>query len=207
MVKTETLKELLNRTRELEKKHSFIEWETIALNISAVINSLPICHNQDDRGTSDVISLICPNMFLIGRNNSRSPAGFVEVEGNPITALNDIRETNEGLLNLLGEFVHRFIPGKKVIKSVPPLVGDIVLFTSKEAERSRNIQFKYGLVEETEVHGRPNKIRIKYRNPGETIFREAERSIQNVTLIIGINDVDFNTSEHYIVAALQRRHL
>ena len=50
--------------------------------------------------------VICQNMYLIGRNNNRSPDGFAVIETNPTKALRNIADTNEELLNLLENFVH-----------------------------------------------------------------------------------------------------
>ena len=77
----------------------------------------------------------------------------------------------------------------------------------KEAQRSRNIHFKYGRIIRTDVDGRVNKVRIKYRNADEVVMREVERNIKDVILIIGVDEIDFNTSDHYTAVALQERYL
>ena len=104
--KVKVLKEFLEKSSENGKRHSYLEWESIVLNISAAINSLPICHNQDDRQIDDMLGLITPNMFLLGRNNERSPAGFPQIECNPGRLLDSVRAMNDGLLDLLGDYVH-----------------------------------------------------------------------------------------------------
>lgn len=205
--KCKALKELLEKAGETGRKHSFIAWETIGMNIAATINGLPICVNQDDRTSSGEYSLISPNNFLIGRNNSRSPDSFVHFEGDPVKALDDLAETDKKLQDLLAEFVHRFIPGVRYTKENSPTVEDVVLFVSKEADRTRNIKYHYGRVVETSVEGRTNKVRILYRNATEAVNRIIDRNVKDIVLIKGIDEIDFNTESHYLAASVQRKFL
>jgi hypothetical protein len=205
--KVKVLKDFLTKSGELGKKHSYLEWETICLNISAAINGLPICHNQDDKHADDSLGLITPNMFLIGRNNSRSPEGFVKIEHNPIKALRNLSESSSMLLDLLGDYVHRFIPGKRLAEGQCPDIDDIVLFVIKESERSRNIKYRYGRIIKTDVHGRGNKVRIRYRNSSEAISREVDRNVKDIVLIQGSDEIDFNSLEHCLAANIQKRYL
>ena len=205
--KVKALKDFLYKSRELKRKHSYVEWESIALDVAAVINNLPICHNQDDKQIEDTLGLVTPNMLLIGRNNTRCPTGYVSFEINPVKALNNIQEMNDRMLDLLGQFVHRFVPGKILSDGDQPDLGDIVLFTMKEAIRSRNIGYRYGKVIEVNVDGRVNKTRIKYRNADEVVFREVIRNVKDLILILGSGDIDFNTQEHYLQSVIQKRYL
>ena len=201
------MKEFLEKSQEVSKKHSYLEWETICWNIASAINGLPVCHNQDDRYIQDDLGLITPNMFLIGRNNSRSPDGFLVMENNPVKALMDLEEMNSKLLDLLGHYVHRFIPGKRLAEGQQPDVGDIVLFVMKESERSRNVKYKYGRILDTNVDGRPNKVKIEYRNANEVVKRIVDRNVKDVVLIKGSNEIDFNSPEHCIAAGIQQKYL
>ena len=206
--KIKVLKQFLEKSGDLGRRHSFIEWETIAVNVASVINGLPICHNQDDRGDSqNELGLISPNMFLIGRNNNRAPERFVSFESNPARAIKQLSETNNKLLELLGDFVHRFIPGRKFSECSPPSVDDIVLFISKEAQRSRNVAYKYGRVVETHVDGRANKVKVSYRNSDEVLMRTADRNIKDLVLILGSDEIDFNTHEHQLASRIQQKYL
>lgn len=205
--KVKALKEFLEKAGETGRKHSFIAWETIGMNIAATINGLPICVNQDDRTSLGEYSLISPNNFLIGRNNSRSPDSFVYFEGDPVKALDDLAETDKKLQDLLGEFVHRFIPGVRYTKENTPALQDVVLFVSKEAERSRNIKYHYGRVIETCVEGRTNKVKILYRNATEAVNRIIDRNVKDIVLIKGIDEIDFNTESHFLAASIQRKFL
>ena len=206
--KIKVLKEFLTKSGELGKRHTYIEWETICLHLSSVINGLPICVNSDDR--SDTLSeygLICPNMFLIGRNNNRAPEKFVTLEINPAKALQELGQTNERLTDLLGTYVHRFIPGQRYTNFRPPEIGDIVLFIAKEADRKRNVHYKYGRICSTNVDGREDKVTISYRNATEVVMRTVDRKVKDLVLIIGSDDLDFNTYEHQLASWVQQKYL
>ena len=205
--KIKILKEYLEKIGHTKRKHSFVEWESICLSISSMINGLPICHNQDERNAGDELGLITPNMFIMGRNNNRSPEGFASMEFDPNRALERMSDINSQLLDILADYVHRFIPGRRLAEGQTPEEGDIVLFVMKEAEKSRNVRHKYGRILSTNVDGRPNKVRIIYKNHSETIMREVERNIKDVVLIRGSNEIDFNTVEHYLAARIQRKYL
>jgi hypothetical protein len=202
------LREFLEKSGELGQRHTYVEWETICLKISSMINGLPMCYNSDDRGDAlNELGLITPNMFLLGRNNSRSPSGFVTMEFNPAKALKELTETNHKLVELLGDFVPRFIPGKKFSDLNPPEIGDVVLFVSKENMRSRNVQYKYGRITATFVDGRINKCTVEYRNSDEVVIRSVDRTVDNLVLIVGSNEVDFNSYEHQLASWIQQKYL
>ncbi len=206
--KVKVMKEFLVKSGSLCQRHTYIEWESIALNISSVINGLPICTNSDDTAnTVGELNLITPNLFLLGRNNARAPERFVTLETNPGRALKELANTNQQLLDLLGNYVHRFIPGKKYSDVHPPEVGDVVLLLLKEAERSRNKVYKYGRVIKLNVDGRINKVLVEYRNADEVVMRQVERNIKDLVLILGCEEIGFNTLEHYLASWVQRKHL
>ena len=146
-------------------------------------------------------------MYLIGRNNSRAPDGFVMVEPSPSKALKNLQEMENALLDLLGDFVHKFIPGKRFTEVEQPEIDDIVLFVMKEAERKRNVKYKFGRVIEINVDGRDNKVKVEYHNATEVVRRVAIRSVKDLVLIKGINEIDFNSHEHCLVASLQQKYL
>ena len=110
-------------------------------------------------------------------------------------------------MNLLSNYVHRFIPGKRYSDVRPPEVGDIVLFLHREAQRTRNQRYKYGRVISINVGGRINKTLVEYRNADEVKMRQVERNIKHLVLILGCEEVEFNTLEHYLAIDVQRKHL
>ena len=204
--KVKALKEYLEKASETSKRHSYVEWETCGMNVASLINGLPICVNQDDRTSLGELSFITPNHFLIGRNNNRAPEKFVKIE-DPREALESLAEMNKMLYDLLGNYVYRFIPGRRYTVENGPDTDDIVLFISKEAERSRNIRYKFGRIIGTGIDGRANKVKIQYRNASEAIFRTVDRNVKDLVLIKGIDEIDFNSDSHRLAASIQRKFL
>ena len=135
------------------------------------------------------------------------PDEFAVIKTNPAKALRNIAETNEELLNLLGNFVHRFIPGRRYVDGDIPNTDDIVLFVTKEAERTRNIGYQYGRVVELHVDGRANKVLVEYQNSNEVVKRKTTRNVKDLVLIHSSDELDFNTSEHMLAAAIQQKYL
>ena len=206
--KVKVLKEFLMKSGELGRRHSFIQWETIVSSVSSFINGLPVCSNSDDHGgTYGDLNLITPNLLLIGRNNARSPEGFVSFTTNPGKALKNIAETNQLIYDLLGQFIARFIPGKRFTNSRPPEVNDIVLCLMKEAQRTRNCVYKFGRIIEVFLDGRPNKVLIEYQNSTECTKRRVERNVQNLVLILSVNEISLNSYELHQAAYAQRKFL
>ena len=77
---------------------------------------------------------------------------------------------------MLENFVHRFIPGRRYVDGDIPNTDDIVLFVSKEAERTRKIAYQYGIVIELHVDGRANKVLLEYQNSNEVVKRKTTMS-------------------------------
>lgn len=206
--KIKVMKDFMNRASTLGRKHSFIEWESLGLNISSMINGLPVCSNSDgSAGVYGDLHLITPNMFLIGRNQSRAPEHFMEFDFNPGRAIREIKETNQKIYDLLGDYVTRFIPGKKFSSSRGPEVGDIVLLLMKESERSRNSVYKFGRIIEIDIHGRQNKVKVQYQNYNESVKRTVYRNVQNLVLILSSCEISMNTYEHFAASWAQKKYL
>ena len=206
--KIKVLKDFLEKGSLVSSKHSYLELETIGLNVATMINSLPITANQDDQAnTMGELGLICPNLFIMGRNNARSPERFVSLDFNPAKALKELAATNEKLTEILGDFIPRFIPGKRFTDVRPPEKNDVVLFVAKESNRSRNIEYKYGKIIETNVDGRINKVLVEYRNADECVKRKVERNIKDLVLILSSDEIDFNSAEHQLASWVQQKYL
>jgi hypothetical protein len=206
--KVKVLKNFLEKAGEIGIKHSYVEWETVGLRCASMINSLPITANQDDRAnTMGELGLITPNMFLLGRNNARSPERFVTMDHSPAKALKELAATSQKLVDLLGDYVHRFIPGKRFTDARPPEVNDVVLFVYQEAQRARNIGYRYGRVIATKVDGRVNKVVVEYRIADEVVMRKVERNIKDLVLILGTDEISFNSTEHQLASWIQQKYL
>ena len=202
------LKHILESTAELGKRHSYLQWETVAASITSTMNNLPITHCMDAADLNhDVFGFITPNNMLIGRNQDRAPEGPVDLDAKPSKLLQNIADLNDSMQEILANNIHRYVPGKHIYQGQLPTVGDVCLFLHKENQRSRNCKYKFGKIAAVNVDGRPNKITIKYRNAQEVNPREVDRNIRDVVLIRSINDVDFNNPENWIAQEAQRKYL
>ena len=113
--------------------------------------------------------------------------------------LKAISEITNIMYDHLEKNIHKYVPGKRVSTSNPPRVGEIVLFLAIEAERKRNERFKYGMITETCVDGRLNRVRIKYRNSNEVVHRSTTRNVRDIVIIMNLEDLDFNTVDQQLI--------
>ena len=206
-VRVKLIREMLKTTSESSKEHSYLMWETVCSTISNMLNNMPIAHCSDQNGVDDPIFLVTPNSLILGKNQNRSVSGPIELEdcyvNNQFTNANEITELVQ---SQIAKMAHKYVPGRKVCKASPPLIGEIILFVMKESERSRNVQYKFGRVIENYVDGRENKIRIKYKNSTELVFREVCRHINEIVVILSLQDLKFDTM-HQQLHELQMKHL
>ena len=72
---------------------------------------------------------------------------------------------------------------------------------------TRNVKYRFGRVIKIDVDGRQNKVRIRYRNAAETVFREVDRQVKDVVLIQGSEELNFNSREHCLAASIQQKYL
>jgi hypothetical protein len=103
------------------------------------------------------------------------------------------------MMNYLESNIHKYVPGKRVHSENLPELGEIVQFIAEESERKRNERFKYGVIVEVMVDGRLNKVRIKYRNSKEVVYRETTRNVRDIVIIMDLEDLDFNTMEAQMI--------
>ena len=57
------------------------------------------------------------------------------------------------------------------------------------------------------MDGRFNKVNIEYKNADETVKRRVQRNIKDLVLILGAEEIDFNSVEHQLAATIQERYL
>ena len=62
-------------------------------------------------------------------------------------------------------------------------------------------------MEENFVQGRANKVRIIYKNSGESVFRETTRNIRDIVIIMKIEDLDFNSAEQQLINRINNQYL
>lgn len=82
-----------------------------------------------------------------------------------------------------------------------------MIFVMTDNIRSRNMTWKYGKVTEILVDGRKGKVKIQYKNSSEVVWREVDRHVSQVVLLVSLDDLFLNTREHKIALEAQRRVL
>ena len=138
------------------------------------------------------LDLITPNRLRLGRNNSRSPIGVVELTDR----LDRILQLNSDIFNTwweawLTSAVPKLVPQPKWFKNDEDIkVGDVVLF--RRTEGSLAGEYKYGMVEE--VHrGADNRIRsvvLRYKNANEEIERKTFRAVRSLVILHRIDEIN-----------------
>jgi hypothetical protein len=187
-------KELMSTQCRFTSPLSYLEWETICARLAAQMNNLPIGYYSVSE--NEVVDFITPNLFILGRNNSRAMEGTPILEDSPLTRIQELQDITLALYQILYDNLHRLVPGKTPSRDDPIKVGDIVLFLHKEAIRSRNNDWKYGRISAIQVDGRPYTVEVSYTNSGECVVRRVVRHHSQIIFIMDINDVQLNSYEH-----------
>ena len=77
--KIRTVRDSLEKSMH-KARLSVLEWETLCSEVSNSINNLPVAIGNETEDLES-LDLITPNRLRLGRNNSRSPVGQLEVTG------------------------------------------------------------------------------------------------------------------------------
>ena len=189
--KIKTVKETISKTVHNERL-SVLEWETLCAEIANSVNNLPVAiGNETDE--LENMDLITPNRLRLGRNNSRSPVGVLEVTDK----VDRILQLNSNIFNTwwecwLTSAVPKLVPQPKWFKSDEDIkVGDIVIFSRSEGKAIAGA-YRYGIVEEV-MRGEDDRIRsatIKYKNNNEEITRTTCRAVRNLVIIHRVDELN-----------------
>ena len=171
---------------------SVLEWETLCAEISNSINNLPVAIGNETEELES-LDLITPNRLRLGRNNSRSPVGPLELTGKVDRLLTLKTEVFQSWWETwLVSAPPKLVPHPKWFKSDEDLqVGDVVLFD--KGEGSLVGEYHYGMVEETFVRkdDRVCSVRLRYRNAEEgTGFRTTKRAARGLVVIHRVDEID-----------------
>ena len=153
--KIRSIKESIEKSAHNEKL-SIIQWETLGACIANTINDLPIAKGNIVSNLEH-LDLITPNRLKLGRNNSRSPDGPLQVTGDldQIILNNTLISDAWFELWLISSVPKLMIQPKWFDSDRDVQVGDIVLFLKKEGEL--NSTYQYGRISEA-VKGRDNRV-------------------------------------------------
>ena len=190
--KIRTIQEVMNQSVR-NARLSVIQWETLCSEISNTINDLPVAIGNETEDLEN-LDLITPNRLRLGRNNSRSPIGPVEITGKIERMLqlkSDIFKSwwKAWLVSALPKLLAKpkwFRKDENVKK------GDIIIFNKSEG--SFVGEYQYGIIDEVYMSS-DTKIRsvmVKYKNANEKIFRRTKRAVRSLMIIHRINEIRFD---------------
>ena len=171
-------------------KLSFLQWETLAQQVSNSINNLPIgLGNKSEMLES--LDILTPNRLILGRNNARCPTA-------PLEVTHDVRriiESNVEIFTLwFKEWMVSYVPElvdqpKWFVSDRSIAVGDVVLLLKSEKEF--DLQYQYGIVVQT-IEGRDGLIRevmVEYQNHGENTKRRTNRGVKELIVIHAVDEI------------------
>ena len=198
-----TMRDILQKM-SINHRVSVLDWETVFCIISNTINSMPLAiRERSVRNGKEIIDFLSPNTLLLGRNNWREPSGRFKITSDVGKIIEMNAEIMEDFYRLLFEQWNNLIPrtrvrGKFKVSLDKLEVGDIVLF--QQDENLAREGWSYGRVVRIQKK-RYRKVIITYKNEGEGVWKETERSERDCVLIKGINEVDVGTHEHLATLA------
>ena len=170
---------------------SMMQWETLVTEIANRINDLPIALGNIV-SDFEMMDLITPNRLRLGRNNARSPCSPLVMNNNPVKLIEENKRIFEAWFeNWLISHVPNLMTQPKWFKKDRDIKkGDLVLFLKHESQLSLTYQF--GIIISTEVSrdGLVRKVRVKYRNHNEDVFRETYRSVRSLVLIHEVDELN-----------------
>ena len=163
---------------------SIIQWESLGDQIANSINNLPIAIGNVVQDLEN-LDLLTPNRLILGRNNSRCPAGVISVTDDPKRI---IRSNNElfttWFRSWLISYVPTLMPQPKWFNSSADLqVGDVILFLKSDKEFER--LYQYGMIQKLK-HSKDGLVRevvIEYQNNNESVKRSTTRGVREIVVI------------------------
>ena len=149
--------------------------QTLCKIVENAYNNLPIGYSYDrDQDNTQVLKIICPNMFKMGHKNQR------QIEG-PIRLTKGTRELLDKVEKLYKSW---FVVWRDTLQE-----GDLVYFQKKEGKA--NQPWSIGRVEQIVRSDRDNLIRraiIKYQNYGEEQPQLTDRHVRKLVKLFNVDE-------------------
>ena len=170
-------------TKELDNHRlSFVQWETLGIQIANSINNLPIgLGNKTDQVEN--LDILTPNHLILGRNNDRCPTHPFELSSDHKKIIDsNVRIFRAWFNTWLVSYVPSLIDRPKWFESDDQVsVGDVVLFLKSEQEF--DLQYQYGLVKSVfkGQDGKVRKVEVEYKNHQEKAKRRTIRGVRDYT--------------------------
>ena len=168
-------------------KLDILSYETAFAWISNELNNLPICLGSKYINLEHA-DLITPSRLILGRNNRRSPSGFVRIDTKSrlLEQMQQVERSwwetwkTEKLLEYIPQ------PQKWRTSGYEPKPDDIVIFTKEEKDRVFGEPvWRTGRISET-IRSEDGKVRsvvIQYKNWNEGVYRSTHRSVRKVAVL------------------------
>ena len=162
-------------------------YETAFLFIANEINNIPLCIGSKTDNLDDM-DLITPSRLLLGRNNRRALGGHARIDS-PSRLMQQMDNVYDAWWECWKNGrIADFIPAsRKWSRSDGEVnVDDIVIFLKLDkAQTFGTPVWKIGRVVEVHVSkdGVVRQAKIQYKNPGEAVFRETQRSVRQLAVL------------------------
>ena len=165
--------------------------QTPAKLVENTLNNLPLGYSFGrDSMNSPLLRLITPNMFRVGRLNSRALTGPVKLPRGPRDMMTKVEKLFDAFFQIMNiVMVPRLIPTPKWFKDSPELAIDDVIYFQK-VENDLYSQWTIGQVDSI-TRSKDNSIRrvaIRYHNAGESGSRTTDRCVRCLVRLFNVED-------------------
>ena len=175
------------------RRLSILQWETICQQISNSINNLPIGLGNKSEMLEN-LDILTPNRLILGRNNTRSPSGPLEITHD---VRKIIRSNNEVFKMWFKEWMVSYVPHlvdqpKWFTSERSMAVGDVVLLL--KSDKIFDLQYQYGIVVRTveSKDGIIRSVEVEYQNPGENIKRRTTRGVRELVVVHPVDELSLS---------------
>ena len=188
---------------------SVMQWETVAAEVANCINDMPLALGNTV-SDFEIIDLITPNRLKLGRNNNRSPEGALNVSSDPDKFIKSNLKIFDSWFEvwLMCHVPVLMYQPKWFVTSHNFKEGDIILFLKQES--SLQCKYQYGMIDSVFVDkdGVVRKANVKYRNANEKTDRQTFRSVRELIVIHGVDEINIiqELGEIAIIADLKYRN-
>jgi transposase InsO family protein len=168
---------------------SFNELNTVLCEVALIINSRPI--GITGRGSDlEAGGPITPLHLMLGRATAEAPrvvaGGFTPLN----SRLQYVEEIRREFWNkfraIVFQGLDRSYRWRREFRDL--CTGDVVLLKDETAASASYKIARITRVFNSQADGKVHRIIVKYKNPGEAVFRMSERPVQKVVLVVPIED-------------------
>ena len=165
--------------------------QTLAKLVENHLNNLPLGYSFGrDSTNSPMLKLITPNMFRVGRLNSRALSGPVRLPKGPKEMMSKVEKLYDSFFQLINiVMVPRLIAQPKWFKDSPQVQVDDVIYFQK-VENDLYSKWTVGQVDAI-IRSKDQSIRrvtVRYHNAGEKEPRFTDRCVRSLVRLFNIED-------------------